>query len=218
MKRIVLFLLAVMIASSAEGYGTFSGEWELYGEGFAEKGFVRMSLEIDGDMNISVSSLSGLPASVVNVVSDDWETVISRDEAGFFYDCLTGLDMNLRVYASSLGMKIYDDYMPNGITEPYLMLDFIPSLNEPLVLPDLPMEGMLVRLTLTSENAGKVWIRGNINTSYAGEIELNTECAIWKKGTERPGLDNGGKSGCDSGVGTIAVMILLAGVKRFVRN
>ena len=220
MKKVLLLLL-MMIAVRAEGYGTFSGEWNIYGEGFAEKSFVRTQLEIDGDMNISACNFSELPAGVDNVISTDWETLISRDKVEGvyeFFDCLTGLSMNLSVHASSLGMKIYEENMPNEITDPYLFLDFIPSLDKPLEFPDLKLGRMTLHLTLTSENSGTIYIRGNINTSYLGEIEINTECIIWKKGTARPNFSGGGKSGCDSGAGIFAAMILLAGVRKFVRN
>lgn len=221
MKKFLLCVMIVMMSVTAEGYGTFSGEWNIYGEGFAEKSFIRTRLEINGDMNISACSLSDLPANVVNVMSDDWETVMSRDEVtGLyeFFDCLTGLSMNLSVYASSLGMKVYEENNPNEITTPYLFLDLIPSLSEPLELPDLKMGRMTLRLSLTSETSGRIWIRGNVNTSYLGEVELNTECVLWKKGTERPSFSSGGKSGCDSGMSIFALMILFLGVRKFVRN
>lgn len=187
MKKFLLCVMIMMMSVTAEGYGTFSGKWNIYGKGFAEKSFVRTQLEINGDMNISACSFSDLPANVVNVVSDDWETVISRDEIGGLYtlfDCLMGLYMNLRVYASSLGVNVYEENNPNEITAPYLFLDIIPSLDEPLELPDINLGGMTLRFTLTSESAGKIWIRGIVNTSRLGEIEINTECVIWKDGTD----------------------------------
>lgn len=221
MKKFLLCVMIVMMSVTAEGYGTFSGKWNIYGEGFAEKSFVRTQLELNGDMNISACSFSDLPANVVNVVSDDWKTVISRDEIGGLYtlfDCLTGLALNLRVYASSLGVNVYEENNPNEITDPYLFLDIIPSLDEPLAFPEITIGGMTLRLTLTSESAGKIWIRGIVNTSRLGEIEINTECVIWKDGTERPSFDGGGSSGCDSGMNVFALMILLLGVRKFVRN
>ena len=221
MKKFLLCVMIMMMSVSAEGFGTFSGKWNIYGEGFAEKGFVRTQLEINGDMNVSACSFSDLPADVVNVVSTDWETVMKRDEIGglhTLFDCLTGLAMNLRVYASSLGVNVYEENNPNEITDPYLFLDIIPSLDEPLAFPEIKVGGMTLRLTLTSENSGTVWIRGNVNTSYLGEVEINTECVIWKDGTQRPSFSGGGSSGCDSGMNVFALMILLLGVRKFVRN
>ncbi len=221
MKKFLLCVMILMMSVTAEGFGTFSGKWNIYGEGFAEKGFVRTQLEINGDMNVSACSFSDLPADVVNVVSTDWETVMKRDEIGglhTLFDCLTGLAMNLRVYASSLGVNVYEENNPNEITDPYLFLDIIPSLDEPLAFPEFTIGGMTLRLTLTSESAGTIWIRGNVNTSYLGEVEINTECVIWKDGTQRPSFSGGGSSGCDSGMGIFAVMILLLGVRKFVRN
>ena len=221
MKKFLLCVMILMMSVTAEGFGTFSGKWNIYGEGFAEKGFVRTQLEINGDMNVSACSFSDLPADVVNVVSTDWETVMKRDEIGglhTLFDCLTGLAMNLRVYASSLGVNVYEENNPNEITDPYLFLDIIPSLDEPLAFPEIKVGGMTLRLTLTSENSGTVWIRGNVNTSYLGEVEINTECVIWKDGTQRPSFSGGGSSGCDSGMNVFALMILLLGVRKFVRN
>ena len=221
MKKFLLCVMIMMMSVSAEGFGTFSGKWNIYGEGFAEKGFVRTQLEINGDMNISACSFSDLPADVVNVVSTDWETVMKRDEIGglhTLFDCLTGLAMNLRVYASSLGVNVYEENNPNEITDPYLFLDIIPSLDEPLAFPEITTGGMTLRLTLTSESAGTIWIRGSVNTTSFGEVEINTECVIWKDGTQRPSFSGGGSSGCDSGMNVFALMILLSGVRKFVRN
>ena len=222
MKKFLLCMMIVMMSVAAEGYGTFSGKWNIYGEGFAEKGFVRTQLEINGDINISACSFSELSPDIVNVMSEDWETLISRDEIDgiyTFFDFLTSISMSLRVYASSLGIKIYEENMPNEITDPHLFLDFLPSLEEPLELPALDMGGLSLQMTLTSEDAGTIRIKGPISTSYMGNIDLDTECAIWKDGTVRPPITSSA-SGCDSGVGIMAVvmMMMIAGVKKFVRN
>ncbi len=221
MKKFLLCIMIMMMSVTAEGYGTLSGKWNIYGEGFAEKGFVRTQLEINGEMDISACSFTSLPADVVNIMSDDWETVISRDEVTGFYellDCMTSFSMRLSAYASALGFNVYEENNPNEIVEPYLFIDFLPSFDEPLVFPDFNMGGMNLQMTLNSENAGTIHIKGTMSTSYFGNVDVDTECVIWRDGTERPGIPSGSKSGCDSGMGIFALMILLLGVRKFVRN
>ncbi|MBQ6971940.1 MAG: hypothetical protein IJP86_06250 [Synergistaceae bacterium] len=219
MKR-ALLLLMMMGAFRAEGW-ELSGTWNIYGTGFVEKSFVRISLGLTGNMELTKREVSELSDDVAEILSNDTVTVMNRRDADENLDCLTGYDIGLRVYAldkSGLDVKIWDDNLPNGIRIPIVYPELEPTLSEPFTLPAVTDDGLTYQVTFNSENAGKVRIKGYIDTSI-GDIELNSDCAIWKQGTARPSTESETKSGCDSGMGiTALMMMLLAGVKKFVRN
>lgn len=219
MKKVLLFLL-IMAAVRAEGYDV-SGTWNIYGTGFVEKSFVRISLELRGEMYLTTHEVLELSHDITNVISNDTSTVISRDKVNEYSDCLTGYDIDLRLYAfdkAGFDVKIWEDKLPNGIRIPIVFPDFTPTVNNPFVLPAVTHNGISYQVMFTSETSGKVRIRGYFDTDYVGGIELNSDCAIWKYGTSRPVTDSETSSGCYSGTGIFALMILLAGVKNFVRN
>lgn len=220
MKRCLVFVMIVMMSVVAEGYD-ISGEWNIYGTGFVEKSFVRISLELRGEMYLTTNEVYRLSHDIINVLSNDASTLISRDKVNEYSDCLTGYDINLRLYAfdnTGLDIKIWDDNLPNGIRIPVVFPDFEPTVNNPFVLPAVTHNGISYQVAFTSESSGKVRIRGYFDTDYVGGIEINSDCAVWKNGTSRPVTDSNTSSGCDSGIGIFALMILLAGVRKFVRN
>ncbi|MBQ7169256.1 MAG: hypothetical protein IJR63_05075 [Synergistaceae bacterium] len=220
MKKAFLLLLLMMTAVTAEGY-EISGTWNIYGTGFVEKSFVRISLELRGGMELSTCKVSELSYDIIEVLSNDTVTVMRREDVDQNLDCLNGYEIDLRLYAfdkTGLDIKIWDDNLPNGIRIPIVFPDFTPTVNNPFVLPAVIHNGISYQVSFTSETSGKVRIRGYFDTDYVGDIEINSDCAIWKSGTARPVTDSETSSGCDSGAGVFALMILLAGVKKFVRN
>ena len=218
MKK-VLMLLLMMIAIPAEGY-EIAGTWNIYGTGFVEKSFVRISLELEGEMELSSCKVSELSHDIVQVLSNDTVTIMNREDVDQTLDCLTEYDINLRVYAldkSGIDVKIWDDNLPNGIRIPIVYPEFEPTLNNPFTLPAVTHDGLKYQVTFNSENAGKVRITGYIDTTI-GDIELNSDCVIWKKGTARPSTASETKSGCNTGMNIFMIMMLIAGVNKFVRN
>ena len=220
MKKFFLCVMFMIFAVSAEGFNV-SGKWNILGTGFVEKSFVRISLELRGEMNLTTSEAMNLSHDMVNVISNDTSTFISRDKISDYSDCLTGYEINLSLYAfdkTGLDIKIWEDNYPNGIIIPILFPDFTPTLNNPFVLPAVTHNGLTYQVTFTSETSGKLRVTVYVDTEYVGDIEINSDCAIWKNGTSRPSIVSETSSGCDSGTGIFAVMILLSGVRKFVRN
>lgn len=219
MKKFLVCVMLLMLVTVADGYD-FAGQWWIYGTGFVEKSFVRISLELRGEMTLSSCKVSELSYDVVQVLSNDTVTIMSREDVDENLMCLNGYDINLRVYAlseSGFDVKIWDDNLPNGIRIPIVYPYFEPTVNNPFTLPAVTSNGLTYRVSFTSENAGKIRVTGYIDTSI-GDIELNSDSTIWRYGTLQPSTESETKSGCNSGVGAIVLMMLLAGVNKFVRN
>ena len=216
MKKLML-LFMLFTVSAAEGY-EFSGLWNIYGTGFVEKSFVRISLGLSGEMELSTCKVSELSDDVVKVLSNDTVTILNRNELAKDLNCLRAYDINLRVYAldnSGLDVKIWDDNIPNGLRIPIVYPEFEATLNDPFTLPSITQNGLTYTVSFTSETAGKLRVQGYIDTSI-GDIELNSDGTIWKEGTSRPSTESETKSGCNMGMGIL--MMLLAGVYFIVRD
>ena len=219
MKKLLL-LLMLLTVTVAEGY-ELSGTWNIYGTGFVEKSFVRISLKLAGEMELFTCKVSELSGDVLQILSNDTVTVINRYDVDQNLSCLRGYNINLRVYAldnAGFDVKIWDDNIPNGIRLPVVYPEFEATLNEPFTLPSVTQNGLTYTVSFTSENAGKLRVKGYIDTTI-GDIELNSDAAIWKNGTPQPSTESETKSGCNSGLGIFALMMmLLAGVYKLVRN
>ena len=216
MKKLLL-LLILLAVSAAEGY-ELSGTWNIYGTGFVEKSFVRISLRLDGEMELFTCKVSELSDDIVQVLSNDTVTILNRNDVAQDLNCLRAYDINLRVYAldkSGFDVKIWDDNIPNGIRLPIVYPEFEATLNDPFTLPSVTQNGLTYTVSFTSETAGKLRVQGYIDTSI-GDIELNSDGTIWKYGTARPSTESETKSGCNMGMGIL--MMLLAGVYFIVRN
>ncbi len=218
MKKLLLMML-LTVAVAAEAY-ELSGTWNIYGTGFVEKSFVRISLKLSGEMELFTCKVSELSSDVLQILSNDTVTVINRYDVDQDLSCLRAYDINLRVYAldkSGFDVKIWDDNIPNGIRLPIVYPEFEATLNNPFTLPSITQNGLTYTVSFTSETSGKLRVQGYIDTTI-GDIELNSDAAIWKYGTVQPSTESETKSGCNMGMGIIALMMLLAGVYKFVRN
>ena len=104
-----------------------------------------------------------------------------------------------------------------GIRIPVIFPAQVPSAEFPYELPVVSDNGMRYTVTFTSMESGKVRITGYVDFEVVGNTEINSDCALWKDGTQQPALASETKSGCDSGFGVMAVMmVILAGVSKFV--
>ena len=213
----------MLIISSAEVFSA-SELWNVKGNGFAEKSFVRISLELIGNVNLEKHKISEISRDVVGILSSDSIIPVSRDIVSGVQslDCLTSYDVNLRINAftqAGFDIKIWDDYMANVLSIPILFPDFSLTMNDPLTLPAVKRGNLTYQVTLTSAASGKLRVTGYVNTSELGDIEINTDCALWKNGTAQPEIAKETKSGCNSGLNIYAfMMMLLSGVYFIVRN
>ena len=205
---IVLFCQSVI----ADDYD-LSGLWHIGGTGFVEKSFVRISLQLDGDMTLTTATTQEIKDNAISrdLVSDD---LLSGD-----LKFLTAYDINLEISATMAEINVWKDHIPNGIRVPVPLPEKAPSNEFPYTLPvALEHEGLTYRVTLTSAVSGKVRITGTVNFDEVGDVEINSDCAFWKDGTEKPKLEEETSSGCNSGIGELMLLLVIAGVMKIVRN
>lgn len=222
MKRLVTALMMILLSCSsiaAEEYD-ISGLWYIKGTGFAEKSFVRISMELIGDMTLTTSKVSELSGDIINVLSEDAETLISRDNLDEKLNALTGYEINLKINAmtnAGFDIRAWSDHLPNYIRIPIIFPELRPTLSKPFTLPAVSKDGLSYQVTFTSTTSGKVRIRGYVDFDVVGSTEINSDCEIWKSGTPEPGTDEETKSGCNSGIGILAAILSL-GVCMIVRH
>ncbi|MBR0034791.1 MAG: hypothetical protein IJP54_03850, partial [Synergistaceae bacterium] len=117
------FLLACMIlvvgtvSAIGEEYD-ISGLWNIEGDGFAEKSFVRISLAVNGNMTLTT-------ASTQEVLDDAVSRDLVRQEYADRADILSGdlsfltaYDINLKITATNLDINAWNGHIPNGIRIP----------------------------------------------------------------------------------------------------
>ena len=173
-----------------------SGRWLMKGVGHVDKSFVRSSLALEGYMNIQTSG-----------ISEDVQLVESYDAY-------------LRIDATTLGIKVYDEYINNGIKTSVPVSRRIPTAEYPIELPTVTYDGLTYSVKITGSNSGTVTIQGVIkDVNIIGDLELDSDCKIWRSGTSEPDIDQGKSSGCNSGFGLMMLaLILLPGGRKYVRN
>ena len=214
-KFLVVCAAVMMICSSAAVADDYdvSGLWNIRGTGFVEKGVVRVSLTLNGDMTLTTATTSEI---VNNTVSRDLvdSNLLSGD-----LQFLTAYEGNLRVDATGLSIKVWEDTLPNGIRVPVPLPAERPTDDEPYILPvRVTQNGLNYRVTLTSPEAGKLRINGITDFGELKDAELNADCTVWKNGTPMPALEEETSSGCNSGFSALMLLFALAGGMKFVRN
>ena len=217
MKRKFLVVCAAVMmicscAAAADDYD-ISGRWNIRGTGFVEKGVVRVSLTLNGDMNLTTATTAEI---LNNAVSRD---LVASDLLSGDLKFLTGYEGNLRVDATGLSITVWEDTLPNGIRVPVAIPATIPTEDYPYVLPvRVTNNGLNYRVTLTSTESGKLRINGITDFGELKDAELNADCTVWKHGTPMPALEEETSSGCNSGFSALMLLFVFAGVKKIVRN
>ena len=215
MKKLLLSCM-ILVMSSVSAIGEeydVSGLWDIHGTGFVEKGVLRVSLTLNGNMTLTTASTSEI---LNNAVSRDLvdSSLLSGD-----LRFLTGYEGNLRVDATGLSISVWDDEVHNGIRVPAAIPARIPTKDYPYVLPvSVTDNGLNYTVTLVSSQAGKLRVHGFTDFGELKDAELNADATVWKHGTPMPELDSETSSGCDSGVSAVMMLVIFAGVKKFVRN
>ena len=170
-KKVIgaLILLFIFFTANAVYAYEIGGKWLLQGGGFAEKEFVRTELTVHGDLNI--------------------DTLL---ENGNTY--ARGYNLNVWLDATKLGINIwwYKGYL--ALTAPLKLPELDPTTNEPFELPPVTVDGITYKVTFVSTTSGTVKIYGILPDEG---IEINSESAIWKEGTEKPNIPDK-TSGCDT--------------------
>lgn len=210
MRKILLACFVLLLCSASvcgEEYD-ISGFWNIKGQGFAEKSFVRVSLSLTGVMQLKTSTAQEVAQNFLGYDADNIDAKF-----------LTSYDIYLRIDATGLDIKAWEDNIPNGIEIPVPLPEMRPTVNQPYTLPvSVTSEGLTYSVTLTSIESGKVRITGYVDLDTIGSTEINSECALWKFGTPMPQLESETSSGCNSGFGAWVIALLLLGVRKNVRD
>ena len=226
LRKIFISLLIITIScavinaevfdSESEEYD-LAGHWNMKGGGYAKKSFVKSSLELTGDMQLVTETLRDISNDINQIVSDEVNINIeSLDKYIFDTDtkALTEYYINLKLTATELDIKAWEEYLPNGIKIPVLIPDRMPGGEYNLKLPEAKYEKLNYQVTFTSASSGIVIISGYVDVDVVGECEVYSETSIWKDGSNEPGNSEGAKGGCNSGFGLMILLILSGVIKR----
>jgi hypothetical protein len=186
MRRLLMVLTALVIVffeRSPSLAWDIDGRWLLEGGGYASKGVVRVALEDSGFLDI-----------------------LTATENGEQY--LTGYDVRVVLDASRLGINAWEYSKKVTLTIPVRVPELDPTMSRPFALPAVTVDGMTYQVTFTSTTSGTVKIYGELDVDVAGRVDIDSESAIWKQGTERPDIDDK-MSGCSAGVPLWALLLML---------
>lgn len=195
-KLLLAALLAVCCAvlpAAAEPVSyDVAGRWLIEGNGSGKKA-ISVQLKLDGTLDIQTGVVEGRR-------------------------CITGYDLWLRIDASRLNIKAWTERYRETLGVPVPLPDLQPTLNRPFSLPAVrTKEGLTYKVTLTSVTSGKVDIYGTIDLDVVGRTEIRSNSAIWKEGTEKPGLEDM-QSGCGLGLGMGTMLLLVPPLLPLVRR
>jgi hypothetical protein len=175
-------LLAVFFsAPSLSAEYRVGGRWRTDGGGFAEKGFVRISLSNSGVLTLR-STMDG-----------DVERI-------------TGYNMYGELRATGFNINAWRQSDDHDYAIPIEVDGFNPSMSDPFVLPSFTIDKLTYTVSLTSVNSGTVRLRGYVDIDGVGECEVNADNAIWREGTPRPSVPET-ESGCASGTGSLPLAL-----------
>ena len=210
---IFFFILSTASLNASEYTDTIlPGKWNVYGKGFGEKSFVRLSLEVKGIANQSTEELKNLSASVDKVIDNNQEVL--RSAVNENRRVLTSCDVELTLYITGAGIKTWTEHIPNAVKIPVLLPEISPTVNNPFVLPSVTLDNITYTITFESETSGKLRIKGYVDVDVVGTCEINADCALWRDGTARPALEEETSSGCNSfnfGIFSAFIALLILG-------
>lgn len=201
--RIVLLVLLVMVAAlhvavrpaAAEEPVSYdiAGRWLMQGEGYGDRNSLRLQLRLDGVLDIRTGMVDNRR-------------------------CVTGYDMWIRIDSTRVRIKTWQERYREELRVPIPLPELRPTLSSPLVLPAVKTrEGLIYQVTLTSVTSGTVKIYGNIDLDVVGRTEINSECALWKEGSDKPDIKDL-VSGCSVGAGAGSLLLLFPVALRRVRR
>ncbi|MBQ6772839.1 MAG: hypothetical protein IJP48_02130 [Synergistaceae bacterium] len=218
---LIMLLSCAVINADSEEYD-LAGHWNMKGGGFAKKSFVKSSLELTGSMNLATETLRDISNDITQIISNEVTININDIDSDILdsdMKALTEYDINLKLTATELNIKAWQEYLSNGIKIPVLIPDRMPAGEYNLTLPAVNYEKLKYQVTFTSASSGIVIISGYIDVDVIGECEVYSETSIWKDGTSNPGNSSSAKGGCNSGFGLWLIMpLILSGVIKRVWN
>ena len=217
---VLMLIMCLPVAADEYDEAVIPGLWHIKGQGFGEYSPIRLQLKITGDMQITTAKLSELSADNQYIKSGDETIQLDIEKYPELADmkALTGYEVYMSLELTGAGFKAWDEDFPNGIRIPVLLPNLRPTVNEPFVLPSITHDNITYRVSFTSPTSGKVRINGYTDVDYIGSCEINADCAIWRDGYPEPELDEETKSGCNSGISALMLLLVFIGVNKLVRN
>lgn len=197
MRRMAIALMMVgsilLPAGGAFAEYDVGGRWLLEGTGYAEKDILRVELEDEGYLDIDTETKDGV-------------------------QYLTGYDVKVTLDASKMGINAWEYANTVTLQTPVKIPELDPTTDDfdgPFELPPVSVDGMTYQVTLKSITSGTIAIYGDLNVDTVGTVEINSESAIWKEGTEKPDIPDM-RSGCNAGMASVFLLTLipLAGLYR----
>ena len=212
-----VILLLMCAALSAESSYDINGLWHIHGEGFAEKGFVRVSLELFGDMNITTNTINEISRDLKEVISNGLTIKVDPVHDEWLegdMKAITKYEIHMRLNATGLSIKAWEEGFPNGIKIPVMLPEIRPTVDDPFVFPAYSYDDIKYQLSITGIDSGKLRLNGYVNVNTVGKCELNADCVVWKDGSKEPQRESETSSGCNSGVGLVMLLLLPGVIKR----
>ncbi|MDR1481514.1 MAG: hypothetical protein LBI74_02700 [Synergistaceae bacterium] len=154
--------------------------WLTSGGGFAEKGFVRISLTNNGTLTLRSTMENGV-------------------------ERITGYNMQGILEATGFHIDAWEQSDDHNYPIPIEVRNFNPSMSDPFNLPPITIDKLTYTVSFTGVNSGTISLRGYIDIDTVGECEVNADNAMWRSGTERPSVPET-ESGCDSGAGPLSLV------------
>lgn len=176
MKKIFVSVVLLLIAVSAGEASWLARDWLMKGNGWAEKGIVRVHAKDVGSLVFTISE---------DVSGDQYVTNV-RIEAEL---TMSGLDIEAWSFAETT------EVVP-AIPVP----EIEPTLDNPITINGIPFKNETVdiqsySLSITSASSGAIKVRGEI---LEHGIDFSLDNVIWQGGTPEPETPDN-KSGCNMG-------------------
>ena len=117
-----------------------------------------------------------------------------------------------------MNIKAWTERYSETLRIPVPLPELRPTLSNPFYLPPVKTkEGLTYKVMLTSVTSGKVDIYGTIDLDVIGRTKIQSNSAIWKEGTKKPGLEDM-QSGCGLGLGMGTMLLLVPPLLPLVRR
>ena len=194
-QALSVVILTLIFSGNAWAFQA-AGLWHISGTGFVEKSIIRISLKVTGSTALQTMTIAGT-------------------------ECLTSYDAAIKIDAfdrAGFDINVRDEHFADSFNTPVPLPDINPTPENPFTIPAITLNGLTYEASFTSENTGTLSVTGYVDIDTVGTSEINTKCVIWRDGTPKPEEDTSSSSGCNSGLGIFAFLMLISGVKIIVRN
>ena len=212
--------------SYAVGHGSYvdtiiPGKWNIDGQGYGEKEFVRLELGLEGNMNLRTQKVEEIDEEITELLMGTEK--VTRVLVDKDFKALTSYDVNLKLTLTGAEIKVLSEHIPNGIKIPAVLPEIEPTVNDPFVLPTITQDKISYTLRFTSNSSGVLRVHGYVDVDVVGECEIKADCRVWRDGAQAPEFSSGTSSGCNSGIrleffALVLILLRKFGGRKFVWN